>query len=310
MDEIVMVDVGAANGPHRRWSTIPDVRTVLFEPDTRAYEDLKRRISPAVHLLNDALFESRGELPFHLCRRQENSSLYEPNHELLAQYPDVERFEVVKTTQMRVDSLDSVHGEARMPHPQFIKLDAQGAELPILRGGIGLLAGVVGIEVECEYKSLYVDQPLFPDVDAFLRSQEFEPLDFVNYHWKRKLPGARPDSSLGDLMFADALYFRSPERIVDMVEAGAVTMDQALRCYLAYGYTHLGSVLIELARARLPLDAVAYERLRTMVAGFRRSTGLSFLPKSSGVRGRLRRLTERLFPATGWATTSKASLGS
>jgi Methyltransferase FkbM domain len=55
----------------------------------------------------------------------------------------------------------------------FIKLDTQGSELEILQGGVRALAGVRCVEVEVEFNPIYRGQPLFYEVDAFMRGQGF-----------------------------------------------------------------------------------------------------------------------------------------
>jgi len=54
-----------------------------------------------------------------------------------------------------------------------IKLDTQGSELDILTGAINALRGVIALEIEVEFNPIYTGQPLFADVDTFLRRHGF-----------------------------------------------------------------------------------------------------------------------------------------
>jgi hypothetical protein len=55
----------------------------------------------------------------------------------------------------------------------FIKIDVQGAELEIFQGGLKTLQGVQAIFSEVEFVPMYVGQPLFGDICAFLARQGF-----------------------------------------------------------------------------------------------------------------------------------------
>jgi hypothetical protein len=87
----------------------------------------------------------------------------------------------------------------------FIKLDVQGYELACLKGAKAALESAAGVEVEVEFQELYAGQPLFPDVDHFLRSAGFVLFGLRRSHWRR-----RSTWCPGQLIFADALYLKDP----------------------------------------------------------------------------------------------------
>lgn len=90
----------------------------------------------------------------------------------------------------------------------FVKIDTQGTELDILRGGGALLNGpLIGLEVEVEFMRLYENQYLFGDVCAHLESKGYEFFDFVNIcRWERER-----FTLFGQAVFGDGLFLRSPE---------------------------------------------------------------------------------------------------
>jgi hypothetical protein len=55
----------------------------------------------------------------------------------------------------------------------YLKVDVQGAELDVLRGGPNLLANAVVAQVEVEFVQMYKDQPLFGEVDSEMRKNGF-----------------------------------------------------------------------------------------------------------------------------------------
>jgi Methyltransferase FkbM domain len=52
-----------------------------------------------------------------------------------------------------------------------LKLDVQGSELDVLTGATAQLERVVALELEVELNPIYAGQPLFGDVDRFLRDR-------------------------------------------------------------------------------------------------------------------------------------------
>jgi FkbM family methyltransferase len=204
---ITLVDIGSSGGIAPAWEAVKNLTVVEFEPDERAplrplRSDVKRVV------LRTPLWERAGEMDFHLTAKQQGSSLFRPNQEIFDRYPSPERVAIQRTTTIEVDTLENQLNQAGIDRVDFIKLDAQGAELNILRGSEDLLTrSVVGLEIEVEFLPLYHGQPLFGDVDEYVRSLGFELFELRPTQWKYAEGAAT--KSRGQLAFADALYFRT-----------------------------------------------------------------------------------------------------
>ena len=68
---------------------------------------------------------------------------------------------------MRLDDSPETEGA------DLIHLDVQGAELMVFQNALRRLADAVVIHTEVEFLPLYIDQPLFGDIDVFLRGQGY-----------------------------------------------------------------------------------------------------------------------------------------
>src|SRR5262249_54442823 len=147
-----------------------------FEADEAETNRLRAHARPNERYLTGALDRERGRALLHHCVVPTRSSLYEPDLDAVADlFGTSAPFEVDRVESIDVSTIDAVWASGNLPPPDFLKLDTQGSELDILRGGRNVLdTSVIGIETEVEFLPLYKNQPLFPEVFEFLRSQGFD----------------------------------------------------------------------------------------------------------------------------------------
>ncbi|MFH2047100.1 MAG: FkbM family methyltransferase [Pseudomonadota bacterium] len=246
---IYVIDVGASGGLHSRWPKIAgsNFKAVLFEPDPREYDRLKQSVGDNYIVLNSALSDFPKDLKFNLCRKQQVSSIFMPNFELLSKYPEAERHDIVNTITMKTDTMDSQLRKAGLLEVDFIKIDTQGYELSILEGAVKTLENVIGLEVEVEFLPIYKDQPLFPEIDQFITSRGFELIDLKRYYWRRNNTHHYGPGQKGQIIFGDALYFKTPENICSDKNVNEDKILRAVTVYLAYEYFDLAEVLLNLS---------------------------------------------------------------
>ena len=248
---LIIVDVGASGGIHPRWSkTTEFYKGILFEPDSRVFNELKKNSDKNLIVINSALSDSNKEIEFHLCKKQEVSSVYPPNFNFLNKFADSERFNVQKIIHLNADTLNNQLKKEGVDEVDFIKIDTQGYELSILKGCSSYLENVVGLEVEVKFEPTYIGQPLFSEVDNYVKENGFILVDLKKYYWKRK-NNKNTGNSKGQIIFGDALYFKSPEQILSSSNISQEKIIRTIYVYLSYGYVDLSQVLLNNSKDEL-----------------------------------------------------------
>lgn len=207
---ITLVDIGAQGGLEPRWRGLDGyINYCGVEPDSRSNIQLAKKVTNfnEYTIIPYALWSSSKDLLLNQCRQPSASSIFKPNKVLLDKFPNADRFDIQKTIQIQAKKLDEVFNG----NVDFLKIDTQGAELEIIKGSVERLCHAIGLEVEVQFHKIYNDEPLFHDVSLFLEAQKFEFIDFI--HLKRW--GRHKLDNRGQLIFADALFLRSPEFILE-----------------------------------------------------------------------------------------------
>ena len=157
-----------------------------------------------------AIGKAIEERTLYVTKHPMCSSLYPPNEpylERLAGLPELVNldfsFEIDTTT------LDNFCQEEGIDEIDFMQIDVQGADLDVLEGATKILdCGTLAIQIEVEFSHLYTNQPLFADVDTFLRKHDFTLFDVSRSYRLRARSPIRSTVRAGQLLWGDAFYFR------------------------------------------------------------------------------------------------------
>jgi FkbM family methyltransferase len=163
-----------------------------------------------------ALADRVGEATLYVTKDPMCSSLYPPNESYLARFAGMlEVSSADFSFELEVTTLDQVCQTEGIAAIDFLQIDVQGADLQVLEGAGWLLErSILAVQVEVEFSSLYRGQPLFADVDQFMRNQGFTFFDLdPGYRVRARSPIQSTDRG-GQLLWGDAFYFR------DLIQAG------------------------------------------------------------------------------------------
>jgi hypothetical protein len=143
-----------------------------------------------------------------ICRAPGMSGLLAPNPETLHLFIGFSEWgHVLKEIPVATVRLDDV---AEIKALDFLKIDAQGAELMIFKNGRNRLSKAIAVQTEISFVPLYIDQPPFGDIDIELRIAGFVPHSFVGLNKRLIAPliGNDPHQGINQLIEADIVYVR------------------------------------------------------------------------------------------------------
>lgn len=223
---LTLVDVGARWGAVDLWREFGDKAKVFcFEPDEEEAKRLNAETpNPNIEYIPVALSDSDRGVNLTITEGVGCTSAYRPIRSLYERYPGCRIMRPVRSTRCPSTTLDQFIDSRGIAIVDAIKLDTQGSELDILRGSEKALQRCSLVVVEVEFNPLYERQPLFCDIDRFLRDRGFVLWRLNNLaHYSTGILAGDPHSILvavepggyqyvpfenGQLFWADALYVK------------------------------------------------------------------------------------------------------
>ena len=192
--------------------------------------------------------------------------MFEPNHVLIDRFYSAEDFKIERKIQVNCDTLDNMLTVHDIKDVDFIKLDTQGSELLILQGAENLLSShnVFGIDVELEFSQMYKDQPLFGEVDAFLRNKGFTLFDIKIPLGRKTRKTGLNGHSKGQALWTRVVYFRDfsamgkgfPESYCSKKAYKSIALAEL------HGFPDFSLELLEFYRSKGIIDSTVYDDVR------------------------------------------------
>ena len=259
-NKLSLLDIGARDGIGWPWDAVQRemLNVILVEPDpieAKVLEDQKQgRVLPY------ALWDKETELTLNINNSPGTSSVFEANMPFLEQFEDAQRFKVKEKITIKTKTIDGLARSNEIDSVDFVKMDVQGGELAILQGGEEFFKdNIIGLEVEVEFAPMYINQPLFSDVDIFARERlGLELWDIRKAYWKYKQKKYKTPLK-GRLIFGDALYLRP----ISTLDGWLATMDKEVaskkihalvNTTMVYGFLDYASAIVNTSFSKDYLD--------------------------------------------------------
>jgi FkbM family methyltransferase len=156
------------------------------------------------------LADTVGEKTLYVTKAPMCSSLYEPNEPFLNRFQSLAELAGLDfTIEIETTTLDDFCQEEGIEEIDFLQIDVQGADLDVLKGGNKIVNNsVLGIQIEVEFSPLYYRQPLFSEVDIYLRELGFTLFDLTKAYCYRKISPIYSSLRQGQILWGDAFYLQ------------------------------------------------------------------------------------------------------
>jgi len=246
-EQIEVLDVGAMVEGLPRYHSLSRqglCKVTGFEINGDQIPTIEATLPPGSKVFPYALGDGRPAMLYVTLYRG-CSSIFEPNPDVIELFSSIStrgengNFRVVDRVQIDTHRLDDI---ASCPLPDYAKLDIQGAELLVMENGMEKLSRAVVIETEVEFLEVYKGQPLFGDIQIFLRRHGFILHKLVDISGRniRPLWTNNPADAMSQFLWADAVFVR------DFTKLNLYSIDQFLKAavilhevYFSYDLTHL-----------------------------------------------------------------------
>lgn len=205
LTESVILDVGANAGEATAeyLARMPQCSAHVVEPNPVMAARLQTRFEASeardrVRVHSIALGVDVGTADLHVFADDAVSSLLPIDHRVAALSTNFNSETSVSVEVRTLDWLCDPQRSDSVPRPDFIKVDTQGYDLHVLKGGRSLLDGhpPALVQVEMVVAAIYVGQPSFHEIWGLMSGLGYKLYDF------EKLV----HTSKGNLYFGDALF--------------------------------------------------------------------------------------------------------
>jgi FkbM family methyltransferase len=243
IETIQILDVGGmleGEASYAHLLEIGGAEVLGFEPNPKQLARLRQEGPDKCKWLPYFLGDGR-EATFHLTRYPGCSSLYTPDPAVIDLFHSIGagasdgNFHVVSTETVQTKRLDDVK---ECPPVDLMKIDVQGGELDILRHSIETLRHVSVLQLEVEFIPLYKNQPLFGDLQVFLRDQGFQLHKFIDVTGRCFAPmniEGKPYRAMSQALWADAIFVRDFTQFSSIPDAQLLKAATILHeVYLSY----------------------------------------------------------------------------
>lgn len=280
---LVIYDVGAAGQIYPLY----DERTAGcwiahgFEPVPSSFDRLASRYADADHvkLHHLALSDRSGTASLHVHKAVPTYSSL--NENAIVQEGEVANYQTVEIPCARMEDFQR---SENLPGPDFIKLDTEGTELVILRGGESLLKRqCLGVVSEIKFLAFSQETTQFSDLDQFMRQCGFILFDIQTSRGTRSVD-TRFGGKKGAIDSAYVLYFRDyyalyAESLSQNPQLARSKLLKLLSLLVRYLYLDYAVELIDFGRQKELLNpAEATRLLQAYVGTADRSWSLPYFP--------------------------------
>jgi len=238
---ITLFDVGARWGIPTELEPIKSILSrVGFDADSSACNELNEQ---SHNLFNSNVYpffigSVDGEVEFFLYEDRSASSILKPNNRYKRLFEP--NLNISKSINLKSVTLDTfLRKNSNIQPPDILKIDTQGSELDVLKGGVNLLKSTVLVDVEVQFIKQYENAVCFEDILSFMRAHGFD-LVYLNRVTQQRF--GCPLYSKGQLTFGDAIFARREDCLDGFSDSALI---RYILILFNYGFFDIAYSLLE-----------------------------------------------------------------
>ncbi|WP_287131130.1 FkbM family methyltransferase [Candidatus Cyanaurora vandensis] len=193
-----VLDIGANVGQFALTvaQLLPKAQIFAFEPIPSCFNQLQQAMGSCQNFtaLNLGLGDERGELAFECNDYTPSSSFLTMTNVHTEAFPFTQGTAQIK---VKIEQLDTIAQNLALTEPLLIKIDVQGYEDRVLRGGEQTVRRARMLIVETSFQSLYQNQPLFKDIYQVLTDWGFSYVGALDQ---------LPNPKTGEILQSDSIF--------------------------------------------------------------------------------------------------------
>lgn len=201
-----IIDIGANNGAYavEMRKKFPEAEILSFEPLKTCFNNLNEKMA------GDNNFKSwnlglgdKPELTTINKSSFDQSSSFLPMSETHKKiYP---KSKSSTQEQIEIQRLDDVLKDKKNQSPTFIKIDVQGFEDKVIKGGIDTLKNSDIAVIETSFVELYLNQPLFDEICILMSSIGYRYYGDIHKHYEPKSK---------HLLYQDSIFINTKSKYI------------------------------------------------------------------------------------------------
>jgi FkbM family methyltransferase len=176
----LLIDIGANKGEFSEIfiDTFHPAKVICIEPNLELSSFIAMRVSGTdCAIIHKGISDHEAHMPFYFHPDSQMSSLFKSNAEILSIEFQEDNAEKIIEKLIPVTTLDLLFKEEIIKANDwkiFLKIDTQGNELDVLRGGAQALKSIAYILIEYMFHTPYLQKYSFVDLISVLSDSGFE----------------------------------------------------------------------------------------------------------------------------------------
>lgn len=175
LSTIIDIGVGDEGSPFL-YERFDDAFYISIDPVAESEEAVNEHLSSDQNVfIEKALGSSTGEIELEVSNKTSRTSLYERTD-----YDS--KSEITEKRMIELDTLDRVISDHDIQSPSLLKIDTEGGELEVLKGGKKTLEKVDYVVLEMPLTKNFENSYTFSDAILFMKENGFEVFQILKAH--------------------------------------------------------------------------------------------------------------------------------